>query len=278
MSDLAMAKMHEFETTHAKSIAGTGVAGIYMEEAAFLNPASLAFFEQGDVYVQRDMMQIKDKDGNIIQKPKNTGVVLADGNPSLSGSLSYVQQEEGDMKRSRWGISASSPLSKESAFGVSFRKTKDENLTSKTESEYYQTVFGVTHAVDSQTSLGIVAYDAFNSKGDETKAILGVQRIFVDYITVALDFGGNYNSDEISDTLLYRGGVQVKVLNDFFLRFGAFNDKSRQEKGNGFGLAWIQPRLAFEFAMKNTKQDADLAINRNESKIRETSFGVSMRF
>lgn len=270
--------MHEFETTHAKSIAGTGVAGIYMEESAFLNPASLAFFEQGDVYVQRDMMQIKDKDGNIVQKPKNTGIVLADGNPSLSGSLSYVQQEEGNMKRSRWGLSASSPLNKQSAFGVSVRKTKDENLTSKTESDYYQTVFGVTHAIDAQTSLGIVAYDAFNSKGDETKAILGVQRVFVDYITVALDFGGDYNSDEISDTLLYRGGLQVRVLNDFYLRFGAFNDKGRQEKGNGFGLAWIQPRLAFEFAMKNTKQDADLAINRNESKIKETSFGVSLRF
>lgn len=278
MSNLAVAKMHEFETTHTKSIAGTGVAGIYMEEAAFLNPASLAFFEQGNVYVQRDMMQIKDKDGNIVQKPKNTGVVLADGNPSLSGSLSYVNQEEGDLKRSRWGLSVSGPLNKQSAFGASVRKTKDENLTSKTESDYYQTVFGVTHAIDAQTSLGIVAYDAFNSKGDETKAILGLQHVFVDYITVALDFGGDYNADEISDTLLYRGGVQVRVLNDFFLRFGAFNDKSRQEKGNGFGLAWIQPRLAFEFAMKNTKQDADLAINRNESKIRETSFGVSLRF
>lgn len=270
--------MHEFETTHTKSIAGTGVAGIYMEEAAFLNPASLAFFEEGNVYVQRDMMQIKDKDGHVIQKPKNTGVVLADGNPSLSGSLSYVHQEEGDTKRSRWGLSASSPLSKESSLGVSVRKSKDENLTSKTEVDYYQTVIGVTHALGPQTSLGIVAYDAFNSKAGETKAIIGAQHIFADYITLAFDFGGNYNAEEISDTLLYRGGVQVRILNDFFLRFGAFNDKSRQEKGNGLGLAWIQPRLAFEFALKNTKQEADLAINRNESKIKETSFGISLRF
>ena len=277
-TNLAMAKIHEFETTHSKSIAGTGVAGIYMEESAFLNPASLAFFQQGDVYFQRDILQIKDKDGNIIQKPKNTGIVMADGNPSLSGSLSYVHQEEENLKRSRWGLTMSSPLSQNSAFGVSVRKTKDEDIIKNVKSSYYQTVFGVTHAIDPRTSLGIVAYDAFNSKGDETKAILGLQHIFVDYITVAMDFGGDYNSDEISDTLLYRGGVQVKVLNDFLLRFGAFNDKSRQEKGNGFGLAWIQPRLAFEFAMKNIKQGAILAINKNESKIRETSFGISLRF
>lgn len=278
MSNFAFAKIHEFETTHAKSIAGTGVAGIFMEEAAFLNPASLAFFTQADVYFQRDMLQIKDKDGNVVQKPKNTGIVLADGNPTLSGSLSYVNQEEGDQKRKRWGLSASSPLSQQSAFGVSVRKSKDENTTTKTEVDYYQTVIGVTHALDTQTSLGIVAYDAFNSKAGETKAIIGAQHIFADYVTLAFDFGGNYNSDEIGDTLLYRGGAQVRVLNDFYLRFGAFNDKSRQEKGNGFGLAWVQPKLAFEFAMKNTKQEADLAINRNESKIRETSFGVSLRF
>jgi hypothetical protein len=278
MSNFAFAKMHEFETTHSKSIAGTGVAGIYMEEAAFLNPASLAFFNQADVYVQRDMLQIKDKDGNVIQKPKNTGVVMADGNSSLSGSLSYVHQEEGDQKRSRWGLTASSPLSQESSFGVSVRKSKDENLTTKTEVDYYQTVIGVTHSLSSQTSLGIVAYDAFNSKAGETKAIIGGQHIFADYVTLAFDFGGNYNADEISDTLLYRGGVQLRVMNDFFLRFGAFNDKSRQEKGNGFGLAWVQPKLAFEFAIKNTKQEADLAINRNESKIKEASFGVSLRF
>ena len=278
MSNFAIAKMHEFETTHTKSIAGTGVAGIFMEEAAFLNPASLAFFNQADVYVQRDMLQIKDKDGNVLQKPKNTGVVMADGNPTLSGSLSYVHQEEGDQERTRWGLTASSPLSQQSAFGVSVRKSKDKNLTSETEIEYYQTVIGVTHALDTQTSLGIVAYDAFNSKADETKAIIGAQHIFADYVTLAFDFGGNYNADEIGDTLLYRGGAQIRVMNDFYLRFGAFNDKSRQEKGNGYGLAWVQPKLAFEFAMKNTKQEADLTINRNESKIKETSFGVSLRF
>ena len=273
-----MAKIHEFETTHTKSLAGTGVAGIYMEEAAFLNPASLAFFDQGNFYAQRDILQIKDKDGNIVQKPKNTGFVMADGNPGFSGSLSYIQQEEGALKRSRWGLSASAPMSQASSLGMSVRKTKDSNLMTKDEKSYYQTVFGITHSIDSKTSLGIVAYDPFKSKGAETKAILGVQHIFVDYVTLTLDFGGDYNSDEISDTLIYRGGAQVRALNDFYLRFGAFNDKIRQEQGNGYGLAWVQPKLAFEFAVKNIKQDANLAINRNESKIRETSFGISLRF
>ena len=249
-----------------------------MEETAFLNPASLAFFETGSVYVQRDMIQIKDDAGNVIQKPKNTGVVLADGNPSLSGSLSYVQQEEGSFERKRWGLTASSPLSKKSAFGMSFRKTTDEDVINNKKIDYYQTVFGITHAIDQQTSLGIVAYDAFNSAGDETKALVGVQHIFADYVTLAFDFGGNYKADEISDSLLYRGSVQIRLMDDFYLRFGAFNDKAREEKGNGFGLGWVQPRLGFEFALQNTKQKVNPVLARNETKMREASFAVSLRF
>lgn len=277
-SNFAFAKIHEFETTHLKSMAGTGVAGVFMEESAFLNPASLAFFQNADVYFQRDMLQFKDADGKIVQKPKSTGVVLADGNSNLSGSLSYTSQEEGSMKRSRWGLTAAAPLSTSSAFGTSIRKTKDENSATNKKVDYYQTVIGVTHAISQQTTLGVVAYDAFNSAGDETKALIGFQYMMADYVTFAGDFGGNYNSDEITDTLLYRGGIQLKVLNDFFIRFGAFNDKGRQEKGNGYGISWIQPRLAFEFAMKNTKQTANTAILRPESKLREVSFGASIRF
>jgi hypothetical protein len=224
------------------------------------------------------MLQFKNDKGNVIQKAKNTGVVVADGNTSLSGSLSYISQEEGTLKRSRWGVTASAPLNETSSFGTSVRKTTDKDSSTNSEVDYYQTVIGVTHALTPQTSLGVVAYDAFNSKAKETKAIIGVQQIFAESITLAADFGGNYTADEISNTLLYRGGLQFKVLDDFYLRFGAFNDKGRQEKGNGYGIAWIQPKLAFEFAVKNTKQSADLALNRVESKLREVSFAASLRF
>lgn len=261
-----------------KSMAGTGVAGVYMEESAFLNPASLAFFTLGDVYVQRDNLQFKNSKGDIVQKAKNSAVVIADGNASLSGSLSYTSQEEGSLKRSRWGLTASAPLNETSSFGTSIRKTTEKNSLTNTELGYYQTVIGVTHALTPQTSLGVVAYDAFNSNAKETKAIIGVQQVFAESITFAADFGGNYTAEDITKTLLYRGGVQLRVLEDFYIRFGAFNDKSRQEKGNGYGIAWIQPKLAFEFALKNTKQSADLALNRVESKLREVSFAASLRF
>lgn len=270
--------MLEFETTHLKSMAGTGVAGVLAEEAAFLNPASLAFFNNLTVHAQRDSVKIKDSQGNVVQKPTSMGFVVADGNPNLSGSLSYVNQEDQFTERKRWGFSASSLLNEKSSFGTSIRKTKDTNKVTRATGDYYQTVVGVTHVLDEKTSMGIVGYDIFNSKGDATKAYLGIQHLFLEYITASADLGADYTDDEIAGTILYRGALQVRVLNDFYIRFGTFRDKQREEKGSGMGLSWIQPRLAFEFALKNVTQLASTKFARAESKNKETSFGISMRF
>lgn len=256
---------------------GTGVGGILAEEAAFLNPASLAFFNTASVYAQKDSGKLTED--NIAQpKPKAMGFVLSDGNPTLSGSLSYVTQEEDIYKRKRWGLSFSSPLAEKSAFGISYRKTTDENTQTLVTKKYYQTVIGVTHALDEKLTLGIVAYDPFKSQGHETKGLIGMQYMLMDYISAAFDFGGDYYSDDITKTLLYRGAVQIKVLNDFYLRFGGFSDKLRSEKGNGYGLAWVQPRLSFEVALKNTKHSKDIALGLPESSFKETSFAASIRF
>lgn len=258
-------------------MAGTGVGGVLAEEAAFLNPASLAFFNTATVYAQKDSGKLTAN--NIPQpKPKAMGFVLADGNPSLSGSLSYVDQEEDIYKRKRWGLSMSSPAGEKSAFGVSYRQSTDENTQTAVVKKYYQTVIGVTHALDDKMTLGIVAYDPFKSKGQETKALIGFQYVLMSYVSGAFDFGGDYNSDEISRTLLYRGALQVKVLDDFFLRFGGFNDKLRAESGNGYGLAWIQPRLSFEVSLKNTKRSKDIGRALAETSFKETSFAASIRF
>lgn len=256
---------------------GTGVGGLLTEESAFLNPASLAFANTSSFYAQKDLGRLTND--NISQpRPKALGFVMSDGNPTLSGSLSYVTQEEDIFKRKRWGLTLSSPMSNKSAFGVSVRKTTDENIFTKTNQEYYQAVLGVTHSIDERLSLGIVAYDPFKSKGKETKVLIGAQYVLMSYITAAFDFGGDYYSEEISKTLLYKAALQIKVLDDFYLRFGGFNDKLREEKGSGYGLAWMQPRLSFEFALKNTKRAKNISLSQSETNFKETSFSGSMKF
>jgi hypothetical protein len=203
---------------------------------------------------------------------------MADANPSLAGSISYVTQEEDIYKRTRWGLSFSGPMSANSTFGISVRKSSDENTSTAITNKYYQTVLGVTHVIDEKLSLGIVAYDPFKSKGEETKALVGFQYVLQSYITLAFDIGGNYYSDDISKALITKGSVQVKVLDDFYLRFGGFKDNARKESGNGLGLAWQQPKLSFEFALKNTTRNQDSILNQSNSNFKETSLAASLRF
>ncbi len=101
-SSSAHSKIHEFETAHLKSMAGAGSGSILAEESAFLNPAPLAFFATSSVYAQKDTGTLT-SDGVSATKPKAVGFVLADGNPSLSGSLSYISQTEDIFTRKRWG-------------------------------------------------------------------------------------------------------------------------------------------------------------------------------
>jgi hypothetical protein len=255
------ANVHEFETTHMKSMGGAGIAGILAEESAFNNPAPLAFFTTSSVYAQKDKSAL----GSA------TGFVLADGNPEISGSISYVKQEEDDFRRSRWGLSMSTPTSKNSSAGVSIRKTTDDKISSHTSTKYYQAVLGVDHIISEQFSVGVVAYDPFKSKGGETKAMIGMQYLLMDYIVGVVDFGGNYTKDTFSKSLIYKGALQVTVLNDVFLRVGTFTDKEKSEKGTGMGLAWIQPRLSFAFAQKNFTTSM-------ERRIKESSLSLSLRF
>lgn len=255
------AAVHEFETTHMKSMGGAGTAGILAEESAFNNPAPLAFFTTSTVYAQKDKSVL----GSA------TGFVLGDGNPGLSGSISYVKQEEEDFKRSRWGLSLSVPTSKNSAAGLSIRKSTDDVLSTNTRTNYYQTVLGVVHLINEQFSVGVVAYDPFKSKAHETKGMIGMQYVLMEYIIAIVDFGGNYTKDTFSKELIYKAALQVTVLNDVFLRIGTFTDKEKSEKGTGMGLAWVQPRLSFAFAQKNFTTSTD-------RKIKETSFSLSLRF
>jgi hypothetical protein len=273
----ARASLHEFETTHIKSMGGAGVGSILVEESAFLNPAPLAFFQNASVYAQKDDSKFTEGAG-IGASPKSTGFVLADGNPNLAGSISFVKQQESNLERERWGLSLSGLASDRSALGVSVRSSSDKNTTTNATNKYYQTVIGISHAIDEKSSMGIVAIDPFKSKANETKVILGVQLVTLNYITLNADFGGNYTAIDMSKALIYKGSIQVKVLDDFYVRFGGFNDKIKNETGNGYGLAWVQPRLSFELAFKNTKNAADATQGTSEYRTKETSLSASFRF
>lgn len=279
--------IHDFETSRLKSTAGAGVGSILMDEATILNPAPLAFYKVGSVYLQKSGLDISSNDSSNLRPRGDSdqlGVIISDTKAGLSGSVSFFKLQEGFNKRKRASFSLASPVGKKSAFGLTFRHTKDTlslNGLDEIEQKYNQVNFGIIHSVSERFSLGFVAIDPFKAKRENTRGLIGGQYVFSNFITLMGDIGADYNQN-LSDTAIFRGALQARLWNDFFLRFGVFDDKARSEKGNGIGLGWVQPKLVIELALKNTdvKEVAigDANKDQEEENIKETSLSLSYRF
>ncbi len=53
----------------------------------------------------------------------------------------------------------------------------------------------------------------------------------------------------------FNAGIELPLLNDFFLRLGKFNDsyvafENRTGSGYGFGLGWLGPKISFDYAFQ----------------------------
>lgn len=278
----ALNKIPEFETTRLKSTAGTGVGSVLMDEATILNPAPLAFFNVGSFYLQKSGADstLGDGESKSLGESDTVSFIASDSKGRVNGSISYTKKTHRFSDRKRWGVSFSSPVGDKSALGVSYRITTDnlsENGISYSEEKYKQTVFGVTHALTSDFTMGLVFVDPFKAKPEDTQALIGFQYLYKDFISLMFDSGADYNQP-LSETILYRGAIQAKIFKDFYLRAGTFNDKGKASKGSGAGVGWVQPRLVLDFGIKNTKLLEDEKLAQTSEEIKETSFSLSYRF
>lgn len=267
-SHFAHGRIQEFESTRMKSTAGTGVGSILMDEATLLNPAPIAFFNIGSVYLSKGSSQ-QSNSGSVVNDTDHLGVIVSDSKGNTAGSFSYHTQKFNGFKKKRFAAAMARPLSKKSAMGISLRKTTDETFGGAKES-YMQTILGVTHAITEEFTLGFVAFDPLKKKINDSMGIVGVQYVYQDFISLMFDTGANYYK-ELSNTFLYRGAAQFKLLDNFYARVGYTRDLGKEEKGTGVGLGWVQPRLVIEAALKNMETFAN-------DEISETSISLSYRF
>jgi hypothetical protein len=278
------AKLRDLETTRLKSTAGTGVGSVLMEESSVLNPAPVAFFKDASIYFQKIS-------GNITQETSNNphsapmdidsmAAIISESGRSLSGSVGYQYVEDRFDKRKRLMLSTASRVGEKSSLGVAARITQDalsENGQDIQNIKYNQFVFGTTHVLGESVTVGITFIDPLKERPDETRGIVGMQYVYEDFVFLIFDAGADYNK-ALSETFLYRGAIQFKVLHDFFIRAGFFADDGLKENGSGAGISWVQPKLMFDFALKNTNVEENASKEIPSEKIKETSFSISYRF
>ena len=251
-----------FETTRLKATGGAGVASILMDEASLLNPASVAFFQVSSLYLQKSGGEFKTESGvpqsqvgtaALGDKLDSLAMIASDGNQRLSGSLSFVQQKEGNARRRQWGFASASSIGSKTSLGFSTILQNDE-LPGSQKNKQWRFHIGILHALNESFSLGLVALEPWKKMAylQEANLFLGAQYVYQNSISLILDVGSNFYQN-LNDYLVTRGAVQLKILRDLFLRVGAFDDRGKQERGNGIGIGWAGPKLVFELAIKNTK-------------------------
>ncbi len=274
LSTTILGKVRDISTPRLDAMGGAGVGSILMDESTVLNPAPLAFFKYASFSYIHGSSTISEYDGQeTLKEPSFKSYAITDATGGAKGGIRYSYQSEFTYSRKRISVNYAQPIGPRSAFGLLYHKTTEKEQ-GKSDIKEQSVDVGVLHALSKEFSIGVLVKDVFKKHKDDNKFSCGLQWVYMNFITLNLDFGFNYNY-EISDTFVYRGGLQIMFFKDLFLRMGYFDDKESFSRGSSAGLSWLTPRLKFEVALKNTTFTKNIAVKNSGMKLKETSFTIS---
>ncbi len=277
----ASASIRDLETTRLQSTAGAGVASVLVNEASFLNPASIVFVPTSAFYYQRGSSTLNgdsDQRTSDFSDGSNEVYLLSDSSGQLKGTFSYQRQAENQYRRLRFTSSLAANYGKRSSFGLLYRYTTDEDIREDEEEKYHQVVLGMTHIFSEQFSFGATLVDPFLANKEDARFTAGIQYTLISNLILILDYGVNFNDDPNKNSVT-KGALQINFFRDFFLRGGRFHDNITGLSGNAWGLSWIGPRLALEYAVKSsevTQEKSDYFYE--EEKLIESSLSLALIF
>src|SRR5690554_6528068 len=129
MGQSSWAQIRDYQTTRLLSTSGAGVASILTTEAAILNPASAAFFDENTASIQGSEVSLKDKSkerrDNFSSKKRSYGYFVSDNKGPVKGGLSYINQSENRYQRERISMHVASMMGKKSSFGLNYQYVQD---------------------------------------------------------------------------------------------------------------------------------------------------------
>ncbi len=280
------AQVREFQTTRLMSTAGAGVASILSTEAAVLNPAASTFFQGSSFSYQsyRTSLQRESDVRDTLPDPfprsnRSQGTFMSDHSGPVKGGAAFITQDENSFERQRLVMHGSAPMGGSTSMGFSYNYIQDKRPSRFRDRHqiHHQATVGFTHIVDEDTILGLVVIDPTRTTPGEERAIAGFQYTLADRFTLLGDVGIRYTR-RASEDYLWRGGIQMNVFSDFFLKVGQSFDNISKLKGTGWGVSWIGPRLGVEFAQRYSEQfDSGYYVYKDE-RIIDTSLSAIIKF
>lgn len=286
MGQPSWAQIREFQTTRLNSTAGAGVASILSTEAAILNPASSAFFSGSSASYQsystslrKENEDRKAANDDFPGRNNSHGIFMADHDGPVKGGVAYIKQKENRYQRDQIVGHGAAAIGDASSIGVTYRYITDEfpKKFSKRHSVSHQITTGYTQVIDEKMIIALLLVDPTLTTPGEERGIFGFQYTVADKLTLIGDVGTQYTKD-VKDKYLWRAAAQLQLFDDFFFRVGKFYDNVRENKGTGWGVGWLGPKLGVEFAQKFTDQyGKDNYVYQDESLV-DTSLSLIIKF
>jgi hypothetical protein len=286
MGQSSWAQIREFQTTRLNSTAGAGVGSVLATEAAILNPASSAFFTGSTVSYHSYKTTLRNESDareaasdDFPSRNKSQGLFISEHDGSVKGGVAYTQQKENSYERTQIIGHGSAFVGTHTSLGFSYNYI-DNTLPATEKNRHsvsHRLSAGTTHVVDDSTIIGLVFVDPTRTTPGEERLIAGFQYQLAEKLTFIGDVGTQYTQD-VKDKYLWRAAVQLQLFDDFFLRAGKFYDNVRENKGTGWGIGWLGPKLGVEFAQKFTEQFGENGYVYQDETVVDTSLSAVIKF
>ena len=194
----------------------------------------------------------------------------------VKGGVAIIKQDENKFQRSQYIAHGSGPISESSSIGVNYRYIDDTRSGRSGHDISHQNTLGYTQVLDESTIIGLVLVDPTRTTPNEERLWAGFQYNIAEKLTLIGDVGTQYTKD-VKEKHIWRGAVQLQLFDDFFFRVGKFYDNVRENKGTGWGVGWLGPKLGVEFAQKISDQFGTGYIYEDESMV-DTSISAIIKF
>lgn len=275
----ASANLSDIESTRSMGQAGAGVGSILLNESSLLNPAAAVFYNAPTFYIQKNSHKLNDQNAQRTSDYRDGSaeiVSVTDTSSNLKGGFTYARQIHGHEKRTRYALSMANSLSKDSAIGLIYRYS-DEDSDSK-RGYYSQAVLGYTKIVSPGLTFGLTIVDPFLTVKEHFKATIGVQYSLFSSLDLIADAGTGDHRNFKSEVFT-KAALQIRAFERFYIRYGMFNDKRVNLKGNSLGLSWVGPKFSVDYSYKNSEIIDDIADKFfKDEQLYESSLAVTILF
>lgn len=269
-----------YETTQLKGQAGAGIASLMTNEATILNPASVVFTNKSTLFYNKSALDIDESSDERVNEYRDgfsEGFIIVDSSSSVKGGANYSYQRQASGFKRTYGLSLAAPIAKRAAAGIIVSHNEEDSLQLE-DKIYTQIDFGYTSVVSDRFTFAFTMHDITYVNPEYFRQTFGVFYTVNAFLDLMVDAGsGDMKNREKKS--FNKWAAQVQAGKNFYLRYGRFYDRTIDYKGNSFGVSWIGPKIALEYAVKNYEkilEDTDTIFT--EETFTESSLALTVLF